>query len=150
MVLAVVSVFLILGAATFLDDAPAFGSGGGDGWVPDPLPTAAPTAAPYTAPASTPASVRSEQVALDVAADADGFELTYLGGTRARYVTTIEIAVSDNYGYHAIQWHFPFIGERFFLPVEMYGGSLYGPRYLWCEAVYENGEREAVFAQYYY
>jgi len=148
--LAVAAVFLLIGAATFMGGLPAFAPEDDAGGIAYAMASATAAPAATTAlPASTPGSVRSEQVILDVAANVDGFELELVGGIRADDVVKIDIAVSDNYGRHVVSWQYPFIGERFYLPVEMYGGSLYGTRYLRCEAVFANGGSEAVFAQNY-
>ncbi|MBT8508752.1 hypothetical protein AZH53_10080 [Methanomicrobiaceae archaeon CYW5] len=138
-------IFAVMG----MGGLPSYGSGDGTGaggeatWSPTAVPTTA------AASAATPAPVRSDLARLDVTANVDSFEVELLGGSRADDIVAIEIAVSDNYGRHVVSWQYPFIGERFYLPLEMYGGSLYGTRYLRCEAVFGNGDREVVFAQYY-
>jgi hypothetical protein len=149
--LTVVAVFLLIGGAAFMDGIPDAGSDAGVGGSYSAVPAAtAVSPAPSAAPAATPASVRSEEVVLDVTATVDGFELLLAGGTRADDVERIVIAVSDNDGRHEVGWQFPFVGERFSLPREMYGGSEYGTRDLRCDAVFENGDRYVVFAQHYY
>ena len=137
-------IFAVMG----MGGLPSLGSGDSPGGGEE---TAFPTAAPTTAAATaaTPAPVRSDLVRLDVTANVDSFEVELTGGSRVNDIVKIEIAVSDNYGRHVVSWQYPFIGERFYLPREMYGGSLYGTRYLRCEAVFGNGDREVVFAQYY-
>ncbi len=146
----VVVVLVLVFALVGMGGLPFPGSGDdGETWgAAVPSPTAVPTTAAATA--GTPAPVRSDLVVLEVTANVDGFELELVGGSRADDVVRIDIAVSDNDGRHVVSWQYPFIGERFYLPLEMYGGSLYGTRDLRCEAAFENGDRDVVFTQHYY
>ena len=141
-VLVVIFAIMGMGGLPFPGSGDSAG-GGGETYSPTAVPTTAAT------PSATPVSVRSDLVILDVTANVDSFEVEFAGGSRADDVVAIEIAVSDNYGRHVVGWQFPFVGERFYLPREMYDGSQYGTRYLRCEAVFGNGDREVVFAQYY-